>query len=875
MAAEANDAMLEEVVVVGSRVAGRVATDAPVPVDVFTSDDLENQGATDMDDMLRNLIPSYNVQRAAISDAATITRPATMRGLPPDNVLVLVNGKRRHRAAVIAELGGSLAAGSQGPDLSVIPPLAIQQVQVLRDGAAAQYGSDAIAGVINYVLKENREGLTFEGRYGEYSEGDGESMLLGANIGLPLGPNGFASITGQWKDNEATSRSLQRTDAAALIATGNTNVRNPAQIWGQPEVADDYAFFLNSGIELTDSQEVYAFGNYAEREVTGGFFFRNPNNRSGVFTGDGIRAIMDTNLAGQTGQTSNCPALASPGGTPTDQALVDADNAAVAALPANCFLFNTQFPGGFTPAFGGKVEDASAVVGIRGTSESLAPGLAYDFSASLGRNETEFNISNTLNPSLGPDSPTSFNLGKYVQIEQNYNMDFSYPVQVDAFASDLNVAFGAEYRVETFEIRLGEQAAWDSGDYAFQGANFYSDGVTPMVPMSIGANGFAGFGPTQVGEFDRSNYAAYIDLEADVTERLLIGIAGRFEDFEDFGTTTNGKIAAHFKVTDDFSVRGSASTGFRAPTPGQSNVTKVSTITVDGILQQRGQIPPTNPIAGFLGAEALDAEEATNFTLGAAWDVTDALTVTLDFYRIELQDRITQTGTIDITGQPVPAGVGCTAASTNLAECLQELGIPGAADLSSVSFFTNDFDTTTQGIDLVATYDHDWGDYGLTNFQAAWNYTETEVDDIGTEVSRNRLSDLENFNPENRGIFTVNHTVGPVRLLVRASYYDEYVDGDFSGDPTFTAGSTNYSTDCTLGNDNCYDEEWVMDLEAAYTFQDRYSFIVGGQNVFDNNGAADKDNLTGTIGSGNEYATSSPFGFDGAFWYARFRVDLD
>ena len=871
-AAEAVDAAsLEEVVVVGSRVAGRVATDAPVPVDVFTSEDLENMGATDMDDMLRNLIPSYNVQRLAISDAATITRPATLRGLPPDNTLVLVNGKRRHRGAVIAELGGSLAAGSQGPDVSVIPGIAIQQVQVLRDGAAAQYGSDAIAGVINYVLKEDSSGLSFDARYGEFDEGDGETVQLSGNVGLPLGPNGFANISAQWKDIEATSRSLQRDDAAALIATGNTAVANPAQIWGQPKVEDDYALFVNSGIELTDSQEIYAFGNYAERKVRGGFFFRNPNNRGGVFTQDGNRAIFDTNLAGQSGQTSNCPVLPSPGGTPTDQLAVNADLAAIDALPANCQLFNSLFPGGFTPTFGGNVEDISAVVGLRGTLDN---GLGYDVSTYLGRNEVEFILENTINPSLGLASPTEFALGKYIQTEQNYSADFVLPVEMDALYSPLNVAFGVEYRVETFEIRQGEQDAWDAGPFAFQGNNFHADGVTPLASMSIGANGFAGFGPTQVGEFDRANYAAYVDLEAEVTERWLVGAALRFEDFEDFGTTTNFKLASHFQVTDDLAMRGSVSTGFRAPTPGQSNVTKVSTVTVDGVLQQRGQLPPTNPIAQFLGGSELDAEDAVNYTLGAAWDVTDALTVTLDFFRIEIEDRISQTGTIDISGEPVPAGVGCTAASTNLAECIQELGVPGASDLSSVSFFTNDFDTTTQGIDVVATYLQDWGDYGMTNFTAAWNYTETEVDEIGIAVSRNRLSDLENFNPENRGIFTANHNYGPFRFLVRASYYDEWVDSDFSGDPTFTAGSTNFAVDCSFPNDNCYDDEWVFDVEAAYTYNDRYSFIVGAQNALDNNGQNDRDNQNG-IGSGNEFTTSSPFGFDGAFWYARFRVDLD
>ncbi|MCB1645736.1 MAG: TonB-dependent receptor, partial [Pseudomonadales bacterium] len=651
---------MEEVVVTGSRVPGRTATDSAVPVDVVGGEEFENMGTSDMDDMLRNLLPSYNVTRYPISDAATLTRPANMRGLPPDNTLVLVNGKRRHRAAVIAELGGSLAAGSQGPDISVIPAVALQQVEVLRDGAAAQYGSDAIAGVLNFKLKQNSSGQTFEVKAGEYFEGDGGLTQVSANVGLPLGSDGYASVSLQYKSSDATDRSIQRTDAIALIAGGNTAVGNPAQVWGAPEIDDDWAFFVNSGIQLTDSQELYAWANYAERKVLGGFFFRNPNNRSGVFTGSGgLRAIMDLNLVGQTGQTSNCPAtvVASSG-----------ENFNPGSLPANCVVANTLYPGGYTPAFGGRVQDGGVVVGLRGEMDN---GMGYDLSYSLGNNETQFQISNTWNPSLGITSPTAFNLGKYIQTEHNLNFDFNYPVQIDGLASDLNIAFGGEYRVEEFEIRQGEEASWVAGDFAFQNANFHSDGVTPLVSLSIGAHGFPGFSPTQTGEFDRANYAFYVDLEADITDNWLLAGAVRFEDFDDFGTTTNFKVASRVSITDSINIRGSASTGFRAPTPGQSNVTKVSTITVDGVLQQRGQIPPTNPIAGFLGAEALQPEESVNYTLGIAWDVTDALTLTADWYRIDLEDRISQTGTINIASRPVPAGVGCTAVYTNLAECLQ------------------------------------------------------------------------------------------------------------------------------------------------------------------------------------------------------------
>lgn len=863
---------LEEVVVLGSRRAGRTATESPVPVDVLSAQDMQNMGTTDMDDMLRNLLPSYNVQRLPISDAATITRPATLRGLPPDNTLVLVNSKRRHRASVIAELGGSLAAGSQGPDISVIPPLAIERVEVLRDGAAAQYGSDAIAGVINFVLKENREGISADVRWGETQEGDGDLVQGAVNIGMPLGPNGFASATLQVKSVDATSRSLPRTDAQALIDTGNTAVIQPVQIWGAPQVDDDIAFFLNAGIDLTADQELYAFTNYAERKVTGAFFYRNPNARPGVFSstfGGGQRAIIDLDLANIDKAQTNCPFLESPGSTPTNQAVVDADQAALANMPANCWAGNFLYPGGYMPAFGGDVNDISGLLGLRGTLDN---GLMYDFSVGMGRNQTAFRIGNTWNPSLGPKSPTNFELGKYIQEEQNYNLDFSYPVAIDAFASDLNVAFGAEYRVETFKIRIGEPDSWRAGPYAFQSSTLHPNGQ-PMLDLSIGAHGFAGFSPDQAGEFDRANYALYTDLEADITDRLLVGVAARFEDFTDFGTTTNGKVSARYTVTPDLNLRGSFSSGFRAPTPGQSNVTKVSTVTIDGELQQRGQIPPDNPIAQFLGGEPLDAEDATNLTLGAAWDVTNNLTLTLDYFEINVENRISQTGSIEIASVPIPGSIASSCpAATTLPQCLEVLGIPGASDLNSVSFFTNDFETTTTGFDLVADYTQNWDNGGTTTLTAAWNWTETEVDDAGSEVSRNRVVDLENFNPQHRGVFTANHMIGDWRFLLRSSYYDDWTVGDYTADPVHDGG-TAYRIDCT--RDDCYSGDWIFDAELAYTLNDRYTVTLGAQNLFDEKGPRDANNTAPrgfSNNSGQARATSTPWGFDGGFYYLRFEA---
>ena len=892
--AQQADEMVEEIVTIGSRRPQRSNTDSSVPVDVISGDEFVNMGFADMDDMLKTAIPSYNVARNEISDAATIVRPANLRGLPPDNVLILVNGKRRHRSGVIAELGGSLSSGSQGADISAIPSMAIKQVEVLRDGAAALYGSDAIAGVIGFQLNDAAEGMSLEVRTGESGEGDGGLTQVQGNIGLPLGDDGFLNITGSWMEQDPTSRSLQRTDAINLLTNGNAaqkaSVASPyAQVWGAPEQIDNYNIFVNSGIEVSDSLEVYAFGNYGSRETLGGFYFRNPNSRGGVYTNGSTRAVVDTNIRNRaTGVTSNCPALTSPGsggnGVPLDQTAVAADALAMANLPSNCFVMNQPTPGGYTPQFGAQLKDASIVIGGRG---DITPNLSYDISGSYGRNAVSFLLNNSWNPSNGPDGfvngelQRNFDIGQNVQSETNFNIDMNYTMPVDGLASDLNIAFGGEWRDERFETIVGEKNSWVAGRFAFQnvdGSNTYSDGVTPLPNLSIGAHGFAGFSPEQAGYWGRSNYAVYTDFEADITDSFTAGLAVRYEDFESFGDTTNFKVSGRYRLTDALAVRASYNTGFRAPTPGQENVTKLSTITVDGELQQRGQIPPTNPIAGALGAQALKPEDSKNYSLGMVWDVTGDINVTVDYFNIEIKDRIAATGTIDISSRSAIAGVGCPAAlaaGRNLALCLQEAGVPGAADLSSVSFYTNDFSTTTQGVDLVATWNLDFGDMGNGTLNAAWNWTETEVDNAGQEVNRNRVVGLENQNPQNRGVFTYNHFLNDFRFLARLRTYDDWIDSGWSGDTTSRGpNGLGYTINCGFNTDNCYSGESVVDLEAAYTWNSNYTFVVGANNAFDQDAAINQNNLDGTIGDGSLYAGSTPWGTEGAFYYARVRVDF-
>lgn len=821
---------VEEVVVLGSRRAARSATDSAVPVDVIGGEDFVNQGSTDLSTLLRNVVPSYNVNTQAIADAATLVRPANLRGLAPDHTLVLVNGKRRHRAAVISWLGNGVADGSQGPDISQIPAIALKQVAVLRDGAAAQYGSDAIAGVMNFVLNDSNEGASFEARYGEFYEGDGATYSIAGNAGFAFTDDGFFNVSFEYGETDETSRSIQRNDAQELIDTGNTDVNEPAQVWGQPIIDNDLKLVYNMAVSLDEDREFYAFGNYGNKTVDGGFFFRNPNTRAGVFANDGIRLIADLTPDG----TGNCPTLLVPITDINDpnydpQAIAD-DAAALAALAnnPNCFSFNELFPGGFTPRFGGTVNDFATTVGLRGVRDD---GLNYDFSASYGRSHVDFTIRNTVNASLGPQTPTTFNPGAYEQVDKNFNADFSFPVDSDLFYSDLNVAFGAEYRSETFTVTAGDQASFEIGSLAAQG-------------FSSASNGFPGFSNLAAGAFERSNFAAYVDFEADVTESLLVGLASRFEDFADFGTTINSKLTGRYEVSDAFALRGAWSTGFRAPTPGQSNAFNVSTQFEDGMLVNNGTIPSTNPIARTRGGTDLLPEESTNYTLGAVFNVGE-IDFTVDFFKIDLDDRLTLSQNNSLSQEEIDGLIAS--------------GVTSAANLRNFRFFTNGYDTVTEGVDIVATYSVELGG-GNTDFVLSFNHTETEVVSVDTFINEDgvvepllgaeRILEQERGLPETRWNFSANHTIGDWRFLSRLSHYSGIYD---TGDNFFVG------------------DNMILDAEVAYNFSDNYSVTLGAQNITDEYPDL---NPAGGDGAGNAYGQASPAGFGGGYYYLRFRYDL-
>ena len=409
-----------QVVVVGTRAQPRSVTASPVPIDAIPLQDVVRQGATTLDYQLRTLVPSFNVATHPISDAATLVRPASLRNLAHDHTLVLVNGKRRHRSSVIAWFAG-VTDGAQGPDISTIPSIALRQVEVLRDGASAQYGSDAIAGVINFLLKDDRSGGSLEFNTGTYRAGDGDAYTMAGNVGLPLGDTGFVNLSLEYGNADPTNRSVQRADAAALIAAGNTDVADPAQIWGNPTIEDDLKLFGNFGHLFANQMQFYGHANYAEKKVTEGFYFRNPNNRANIYSlDDGATLLIGDVLDARDGiadGSAHCPTVRVMNNVPDQAAL-----AQVFADP-HCFSFQETIPGGFTPQFGGVVSDRSVVAGVR---RLAANGLTWDASASYGAHESDFFFNNTVNASLGPDTPRNFDPGLYRQEEVNLNFDVSY-----------------------------------------------------------------------------------------------------------------------------------------------------------------------------------------------------------------------------------------------------------------------------------------------------------------------------------------------------------------------------------------------------------------------------------------------------------------
>lgn len=767
---EAQQDSVEEVVVLGSRSAkARSAADSPVPVDVISGEEFAALGnGADITDNLKALVPSYTATPAT-GDGSAFIRPTSLRGMSPDQTLVLVNGKRRHRSSLVQFFAPAAGNGSHGVDVGMIPSIGLKNIQVLRDGAAAQYGSDAIAGVMNFELNDADEGGHVEVTYGEFYEGE-SSLKVGANLGFRLTDNGFLNASVEFSDNDALSRGVIRPDAQALVNAGVQGVGADTpfgdapftQTWGRPET-QALRFAWNSGITLDNGMELYSFGNYADTEGRYRFFYRNLSNSA---------------------VTGTC------------------------ALNPNLQLCNV----GFTPFLDGDQIDMSFVSGLRG---EFAGGTTYDFSIGYGKNELDYFLNNTINPSLplqADGTPVQdFDVGGYEQEEINLNVDFSTQL-----TDSLALSYGAEWREETWTSLIGD---------ANSGVGAGPSGFTPPTLQDA-------------GEFDRDNFAFYADLEHDISDRWLMQYALRYEDFSDFGSTTNGKIATRFNVSDNFTLRGAVSTGFHAPTPGQANISSIIT-TFDGRtgdLVLEGLVPATSDAAIAAGGRELVEEESTNISLGFTTSLGSAWDLTVDFYSVEVDDRIYRTG---------------------------DIPIPGTVD-NTLSFYTNALDLEHEGFDIVLNGDIDWGG---ANTSVTFAYARNEIDVVGQSqvqginpVSDATIEDIENNYPEDRFTLTTNTFFNDsLNLLVRANFFGDHFDerGTING---------------PLGNRSAeIDSIIYFDAELGWQVNDGLKVVLGASNIFDE--FVDEIENDGVFANrqsvGLQFPRRTVANYEGGSWYLK------
>ncbi len=761
---------LEEVVVLGSRSArARSASDSPVPVDVISGDDFSALGnGADITDNLKALVPSYTATPAT-GDGSAFIRPTSLRGMSPDQTLVLVNGKRRHRSSLVQFFAPAAGNGSHGVDIGMIPSIALKNIQVLRDGAAAQYGSDAIAGVMNFEYKDANEGGHAEVTYGEFYEGE-SSLKVAANLGFKISETGFLNASVEFVDNDALSRGVIRPDAQALIDAGVEGVGADSpfgdapftQTWGRPET-QALRFAWNSGIELANGSELYSFGNYADTEGRYRFFYRNLSNSA---------------------VTSTC------------------------AQNPDLQLCNV----GFTPFLDGDQTDVSFVTGLRG---EFAGGTTYDFSVGYGKNELDYFLNNTINPSLpllADGTPVQdFDVGGYEQEEITLNADFS-----TLLSDSLSLSYGAEWREETWTALLGDANS----------------------TVGAGPSGFTPPSAEDAGEFDRDNIAVYADLEHDISDKWLMQYAVRYEDFSDFGSTVNGKVATRYSVNDAFTLRGAVSTGFHAPTPGQANISSIIT-TFDGRtgdLVLEGLVPATSAAAIAAGGGELVEEESTNISVGFATSLGSAWDLTVDYYNVEIDDRIYRTGDIPVVG---------------------------TLD-STLSFYTNALDLEHEGIDVVLNGSIDWGN---TSTSLTFAYAHNEIDVTGqtqvqglNPVSDATIEDIENNYPEDRFTLTTNTFLNEaVSLLVRANFYGDHFDerGTINGD----AGNRSAEIDSVV----------YFDAEVSWQASDNLKLVLGASNIFDEFiDEIDNDGVFANRQSvGLQFPRRTVANYEGGSWYLK------
>ncbi len=786
--APADDTNIEELVITGTRTAGRTRLDSLAPVDVITAKTLQQRGSTELATALAATVPSINFPRPSNTDGTDSVRPAVLRGQGPDQTLVLVNGTRRHATALV-NLNGSVGRGSAAVDLNAIPSVALERIEVLRDGAAAQYGSDAIAGVINLRLREASSGggvTVTTGKYITSFDGlqtgqkqkrrDGLTKTVSGWQGLKLGSDGFLTLSAEYVDRGFTNRSDTDTRVTPQRVTSR---------FGDPEV-EQVSFYANAGKPLGETWEAYGWYGYQQRDAEASATYRLPTDAS-----------------------QNIPAV---------------------------------YPNGYLPLITTNTEDATAAVGLRGE----LVGWKLDTNLVWGKNDLDFGVKNTINPSYGPTSPTNFQAGGLTYDQLVFGLDASRAFDV-GLAGPLNVAFGVEARRENYKINAGEVASYARGT------------VSPS--LSFGSRGFTGFTPSNAIDVDRDAVGVYLDLEGKLTEKLTGSAAVRYEDYSDFGTNTSWKLSGRYDFTDAFAIRGAASTGFRAPSLQQQYFTSTSILyinqNVGGVTTavpfETGTYPSVSPVGRALGGKPLEPEKSENYSLGFVYH-KGPFELTVDAYQIKVDNRIVLTETL--------TGSATAAAGTN-ARVIFDLLSPAGA--SAGRFFTNGVDTKTKGIDVVARYritDEQAGNFDLTaaanvnDFKVNRTPTTTVLPTPVTLFARQATLRFEEGTPEWKVTLQGDWSKGPWGATLRTTLYDDVLSPGTAAD-----GSGDWYTGV----------QGLVDLEARYRFGQHTTVSVGADNLFDQYPAQVPPNLN--TSGGNPFSSFSPFGFNGRFLYGRLAIN--
>lgn len=804
----------DEVVVLGTRTRDRTVVDSPVPIDVITAKEIERSGFTQTTELIKMLVPSYNAPENTITDGSDHVRPAALRGLGPDQVLVLINGKRRHTSALV-HVNGSIGRGSTGADLNAIPASVIDRIEVLRDGASAQYGSDAIAGVINIVLKD-KKGLDVSATYGQHvttqergyaeteaniegddaatyswdgnvedvSITDGASKILHLGYGFDL-YDGVVYISGQLRQKDYTNRAgLDPRQQYFSQPDGSPDPREASfdrlnHRFGDAETSD-YGVFLNSSIPINDNTSFYAFGGYSYRNgLSGGFYRRSLDDRN-------VRAI---------------------------------------------------YPDGFLPKIETNIYDGSFAAGVKGSLGKWA----YDVSETFGGNTFVFNVTNSLNTSMGTASPTDFHAGDLKFYQSTTNIDFVRQLEIGT-AQPLNIAAGFEFRWENYQLAPGEY-------------NSYADGGVPILdgpnagnPAPTGAQVFPGFSPVNTQDETRTNFGLYADFENHVTSNWLLGAAGRYEYYSDFGSTVTGKVNTRYELLPGFALRGAVSTGFRAPSLAQAYFSSIATVFIGGVPYEVGTFPVSSDVAKALGAEDLTAEKSVNVSAGFTFSATN-FSLTIDGYQINIEDRIVLTE--NFTGEGITT-------------FLQNQNI----NASGGRFFTNALNTKTYGVDITSRYGVKLG-AGTLRITAALNFNKTEItnrNDIQTPdelaavtsiplLGRVEQGRFEKGQPTSSWNFMGSYNIAKWNFMVRAQRFGEVTS--YNNDPA---------------RDQTYGALWVVDAEAAYDIISGLQLAVGVNNIFDT--YPDKTLKINSFNGIFQFSGFSPSGFNGRYIYSRVNFSI-